>query len=140
VRRGRDQPKLGVAGALADTPLDRGPQVVVLGLEPADPGQLVAPDDPWLGCLGPGEAPVAVTRADRGRLTRVEQLLAGVLLDGLGQPVARPVARLVGDRQRLVHQPGQQVEHVVGVDPLTGSPVRRTAGPSCLAWVGSWPA
>ena len=86
-------------------PLERGPQVVVLGLQPLEPDRLVTALQLRGGPLGQGQAPVAVPPARRRPLARLGQLLAGVLPERLQQPVPHAAARpVVGDHERLVHQ------------------------------------
>ena len=68
-----------------------------------------------------GEAPGAVAVAHRAGLSRLQEALPGVLAQRLQQAVALLGAAALGQHQRLVHQPREEVKHL--------APRHRVAGP-----------
>ena len=106
-------------GPLVQAPRERGAQVVVLGVEPLGPGAVLRPVQRRGGALRHRHEVGQVPVARRRRLARGEELLLGVLAQGLQQAVAGGAVRLLLHRdERLVHEPGQQVEHRVRADAV----------------------
>ena len=104
-RGGQPQARLGVGLGQAEG--DRGPQVAQLGVEPVQPGGLIARHEPRRGRLGQGQ--VVVTVGDPGPVGRRRALRVqppgGVLADGFQQPVpGRADTGVIELHQVLVHQ------------------------------------
>ena len=97
----------------------RGAQVVVLDLEAL--GRLLrsrALSELRVGALGQREVPGAVAHLQGHDLLRLVQALARVLADDLEQPVAVLGAVRLDRHQRLVRQPGEQVDDIAARDAV----------------------
>ena len=97
----------------------------MVGLEPVG-----SHDRPGLRALGigrPGDVEVEglMARLQGRRLARLDQALARVLAHRLEQAIPIAVAAVLGDHQRLVDQPPQQVGHLALVDAFTGRDLLR---------------
>ena len=113
-----------------DGPAQAGVQVVALGGQPGQPAQLVPAAQVGLGLLGQLQEAAGGGPGQRLVLTGRPAPLGAVGPDRLQHPVADPAAVALGrHHQRLVDQPGQQVQHLVdgqaagdgaGADPLHG--------------------
>ena len=145
--QGRAQPQRGLAagglalpapGARLGQPAQRQEQVGVLPLQPVQPGELLGTVQRRRRLLGQGQVVGRVPRAHGHDLLGLHQLVLGVLAQGLQQAVAGgPRRRRVGQHQRLVHQPGQQVQHVLPREAPVGP--RRGPGPPPRPPPGSSP-
>jgi hypothetical protein len=110
-RRRQPAPTLRLRGR--EAPDEGGTEVVVLGLQPLQPGVLVAQVELGLGLLREREKMVEVTVVAGCRLPGLPQPVACILSDRLQQPVPRLAVGLVGRDQRLVDQAAYGDEHVV---------------------------
>ncbi|WP_444876221.1 hypothetical protein [Actinoplanes aureus] len=112
-RRGQPQrPGRIVAGGPAQGVHD----VVVLAVEPLQPGHLIGASQPGLGRRGQLDQVVDVGPPDRLLLTGRRQLLGAEGAHGLQHPEPR-----AGLDQRLVHQRGEHVLQIVHpADPVRG--------------------
>jgi hypothetical protein len=63
---------------------------------------------------------VAVTGAHDVGLAGLAEFFQGVLAHRLQQPVAGSAPAVIGDHQRLVHQQGELIEHLVALH-VTGA-------------------
>ena len=88
----------------------------MLAFEAGKPGGAPRACELGLGALGEGDEERRVAMPGRLRLVGLQEPLLGVEPDGLQEavPVLFGVAATDLD-ERLVHEPGQQVEHAVGV-------------------------
>ena len=93
---------------MVQAPGQRGAQVVVLGVEHGQPGDLIGGRQVRLGPLGQRQAPGQMPASRLLLLARLRQPLGGVLAHRLQQPAAHlPAGLLVGHQQRLVDEAGQ---------------------------------
>lgn len=122
-QRGR-QPDDVVGAVLGSEMRERGAQVVPLGVQPVQPASLIWAEQSWPRSLRELQVVIRVPGPQREhRLVsqRAKQILRTVLADGLQQPVAYRVGRMISDYQALVHQRAEQVGHVELVDGLAGA-------------------
>ena len=68
------------------------------------------------GLLEEGEVPVSLALAGFARLPRCLEALVGILPDDLREAVARLRRIRLGEHERSVHEPSQEVQHVRFVD------------------------
>ena len=100
-------------------PFEGGVEVVVLEVEACEPHRPFPGDEGGRCLLGEPEEEVEVPAANGVALTRLDESFARVLADGLEQAVA--AALVVDLHERLVDQPGDQLEHRVRVDQIVGA-------------------
>ena len=83
----------------------------MIGLQAAQPAYLLRPVQLRLGRLGPCQEEAQMAVPGFRQIARGQETAAGVLANRLQQAVAGdlPVMR-IGDHQRFVHQPRQEVE------------------------------
>ena len=124
----RRQPQHQVGVAVGEGPLERGAQVVVVGEHPFHPGLFVGAPQREGGFLGQLGVVPGVRPGHRVEITA--EAPAAVRAQRLQHPVARAVARALGDDQRAVDEPGEQVDGGVLVGVGQAHPVR---GPGVAA-------
>jgi len=115
-RAGQPQPIRALPTLLA--PGERRAQVRVLALQAFQPHPLLQSAEPRFSRFGQGQAPGQVPVSRSRGPSSCHEALPGILAHGLQQPVADLSARLLGLRQRFVHQPAQQVQYLGGGDPF----------------------
>ena len=98
-------------------PSQGGAEVVLLGVHARQPLGLVRPAELVVRAGGHGQEVAEVARPQH-----VEVLVLGAALDGevahrVEQPVPRPIRVFATDDQRLVDEPGDQVQDVLLADP-----------------------
>jgi hypothetical protein len=122
VQRARHPEQPGGVAAAAGRPLQRGGQVLVLPLQPVEPDGLLRLLELRPGALGELEEDVTVAVARSGLLSGLDEPLEGVLPDGGEHPVAgAPVGVRLGRHERVVHERGQRVQHVLRRQVRTGA-------------------
>ena len=99
---------------LVHEPGHRGPQIVVLGLQPVQPSQLSAALQLGRCRLGQREEVSGVPVVRLPPAGALAQTLQRVLPDGLEQPEARLTAAGLRLYQAVVHQRAQRVYHLPG--------------------------
>src|SRR5829696_923174 len=103
----------------AQRPSQGGPEIVVFGPQPLQPRRLLP--QLGLGLLGESQVVPRVPLPDQFRLSRLVELLGGVLPRRLQKPVACLPAPAGYQHQRLLHQPYEHVENFPGVDAIPGA-------------------
>ena len=98
-------------------PIQRGPQVVVLDLEPIERHPPGRSRQGAMSCFGDGQSPGAVGRLDRGPLAMLDEPVEAVLADGLQHPVARHRGRVIQGDERLVHELTEERDRVARAAP-----------------------
>ena len=113
-RGGQAPAPLGVR--CRQSPAQGGAKVVVLDLQPGQPGVLVGTLELGLGPLGEIEEvlemPVPALLGLAGGVQAVQRVLADRLLEPVA---AAPAVVLVGENERLVHESAECVERIAGV-------------------------
>src|SRR5579871_3283788 len=66
------------------------------------------------GLLGQGEEIVPMAPPNGGRLPALQQLVTSVLPNRLEQPITRAPGVLLRQHQRLIHQAGEEIQHIFG--------------------------
>ena len=98
-----------------------GAKVVVIVRQAREPLRLLSTrEEPGPRLLDDGEIPVAVAGVDRRCLGGLGQALLRVVADRLEHAIARLARRRFGQEQRLVDEPLEEVEHLVGDDGAAG--------------------
>ena len=108
------QPQRGLPVVLLLRPAERGPQVIVLVVEPRQPGGRVRARQRGGGLLGQGQVPGGVPLPGRPGFGVGLQFLAAELADRLQHAHPRSARPRRGDRhpqQVAGHQAGQAVQH-----------------------------
>ena len=116
-RAGDPQRRHRVAGLQGE--LERPPQVRQLGVQPVELAGLASVRGAPASSHQLGEV-LQVRAADLVALARLGQPVPRVVPDGGEQRVARAAAAVLHPQQRLVRQPGQQLQHRARPD-VTGS-------------------
>ena len=107
----------------------RGPEVVVLQLQPSGAGQPVGPAKLGPRGVGHGREVLGVHQLSRAEGAGLGQLLDGVLADGVEQVVARSTVWERRREDRLVHQRAQQLRRPRGIDLAPSG-----GGEHCRQW------
>jgi hypothetical protein len=102
-------------------PLQRRPEIVVLRIQPFQPLGLIGPLQPLVCLLRQLQEPIPMLASPSFGLSRLQQPVPRILPHRLQQPIPRaPLAcsrhsgtGLLIDHQRLIHQLGQQIQHVL---------------------------
>ena len=89
-----------------------------LGIHNAKPALLVTTLETHVDVGSQEDVVLRVTTTDEVAVVCDIEALTGVLAHRLEEPVAGHTRRVVGHDHRLSDQPGQHVEHVVGLDSL----------------------
>jgi hypothetical protein len=120
-RCGDVQGGVGFSG-FTEAELDGGAEIAVLAAQPEVPLGLVGGEELLGERVGQPPVVLAVTQPDRIGLRR-GQPPSAVLPDRLQHLVpGRTVLHvMLADDDRLVHQPGQQLEHVLAGDAIAGA-------------------
>jgi hypothetical protein len=103
--------------AAAGSPGQRRAQVVVLGLQPVQPGPLVCARQVRLGGFGQREKMREVPLLPAGLLAAFAQPVARILAHGLEQPIARSAG--IGLEERLFDERAHEIEYVGGTIAAT---------------------
>ena len=103
-----------------DRAADRHVHVVDVGAHSSAAAELLRAEQVRSGSLREPQGSSGVPTPQLLGLARVREPVPPVLPDGLEHPVPRAVAVLPHDKQRLVGQRGEQVEHVLGRDQRGG--------------------
>ena len=93
----------------------------MLHVQPTEPGRLVRSDDLRFGLSCERQQVIQMGAADCRDFAGLDEPVSRVLPDRLEEPVPPLRARLVYDDQRLVYEPGQQVEDVAVIYAAAGT-------------------
>lgn len=120
----RRQPQGAVAVTLVHAPGENRTQIIDLDSHPVD---LLLIGRPVFQRRRDFQIVVTVTRSYVVTFARLTELLQRVLAHRLQHPVSRCTTRAFGNYQRLVHQQGELVEHLVTLDLATPATARTAA-------------